>query len=514
MASPADFLKRNRAHISAAAIMLVLSAAVTWPMAISGRSYDRSDTLFNSWLLSWNFHAAANFDDPLEPPIFLGQPDGSGRNDFLFTQTLAGMPLLAAGLTPLRVHNILFVLSLAFAGLAGYLLALRIRIPVPGAVFAGGALVCLPFFQSHLWHLQLMSAGLWILALERAFHVVEKPPGGWSIAVLILLQGLACLYYWLFLNVSLVVLLAFLALGKNWKALKSIALRMLAGNLPMLLLLAGHLRNAASFSPDVMMSADAASWLAPWDSSLLMSWMRSGHVIGEVALWPGLFVLAGALIFVFSQRLRSSLPWSNYMLATALFFGIIALGPTLVVFGRELAPAPFRLIAWLPGMNSIRLPARGAIFTLLFLILLAARWVGRRRLLASLGILLCFLEVFSGGLDLKNVEIDPWHRWLAARDPESVVFIPVRADLSRPESECGRMYGQTVHFVPMVNGYSTSLPKAYPETARIFNSWPSPEAQSLMDSLNVECVITQDREIDSADTVWNTGSRRVYALLR
>lgn len=514
MELPASFIKNNRVHLSAAAIMLVLSAAVTWPMAVSGGSYDRTDTLFNSWLLSWNFRAAANLQNPLEPPIFLGQPDGSGRNDFLFTQTLAGLPLLAAGADPLRVHNILFVLSLAFAGFASYLLALRLGIPPPGAVFAGGALVCLPFFQSHLWHLQLMSAGIWILALERAFRSVEKPTGGWTLAVLILLQGLACLYYWLFLNISLAFLMVFLALRKNWKPLKSMALRTVAGNLPMIPLLINHFGNAASFSPDVMMSADAASWMAPWNSSLLLSWMRSGHVISEVALWPGFFVLAGTLIFAFSEKLRKSLPWRNYLLITALFFGIIAFGPTLVIFGRELAPAPFRLLAWLPGMNSIRLPARGAIFTLLFLILLAAKWVGRRRLLASLGILVCFLEVFSGGLKLERVEIQPWHRWLAARDPASVVFIPVRANLSRPESECARMYGQTAHFVPMVNGYSTSLPEGYPETARVMNSWPSPEARCLMDSLKIQCVIWQDTSLAAADTTWNTGGRTVYALLR
>lgn len=494
--------------------MLILSAAVTWPMAVSGRSYDRTDTLFNSWLMSWNFHAAANLQNPLEPPVFLGQPDGSGRHDFLFTQTLAGLPLLAAGTSSLRVHNVIFVLSLAFAGFAGYLLALRLGIPAAGAVFAGGALVCLPFFQSHLWHLQLMSAGIWILALERALRTAEDPPGGWTLAVLILLQGLACLYYWLFLNISLVFLLAFLALRKNWTPLKSIAIRMFFGNIPMFPLLANHFENAASFSPDGMMSVDAAAWLAPWNSSLSMSWMRSAHVIGEVALWPGLFVLAGVLVFTFSKKLRESLPWRSYLFAAALFFAVISLGPTLVVFGRELAPAPFRLVAWLPGMNSLRLPARGAIFTLLFLILLAARWVGKRRLLAFLGIMVCFLEVFSGGLKLQAVGIKPWHRWLAAENPESVVFLPVRADLSRPERECERMYGQTAHFVPMVNGYSTSLPEGYSETARVMNSWPSPRARTLMDSLNIRCVVVQDIVPDSADTVWHVGNRTVSAFLR
>ena len=163
---------------TATAILLcsALAAAVTWPLAAHPASgaHDGTDTFFNTWLMAWNHEALTSLQNPLDAPIFEGQPDAGGRSDLLLTQTLAAMPLRFAGLGPLAAHNLVLVLSLAFSGLAAYLLARQVGCGRAGALFAGGAFVCLPFFQSHLWHIQLFSAGLSVMALMQAFRIASN----------------------------------------------------------------------------------------------------------------------------------------------------------------------------------------------------------------------------------------------------------------------------------------------------------------------------------------------------
>jgi hypothetical protein len=106
------------------------------------------------------------------------------------------------------------------------------------------------------------------------------------------------------------------------------------------------------------------------------------------------------------------------------------------------------------------------------------------------------------------------HRWLAANPREAVVFLPMEPSMERPERECLRLYGSTLHFTPMVNGYSTSLPSGYRATAGILNGWPSAEADSVLDRIGVDCIVYEDgSEIDAdtaidADTVFSDG--RIY----
>jgi len=237
-------------------------------------------------------------------------------------------------------------------------------------------------------------------------------------------------------------------------------------------------------------------------------------VRGEVALWPGSAVVVAAAVALLHPRLRRRVraPWLLAVLAVV--FGAFSLGPTIVVGGRQLAPGPFRLAALLPGVTSIRLPARAGLFALIPVLSLAGVAVSGRRTLACLGGLLCLAEVMHSGLGMYPPPPDHAHRWLAANPQESVVFLPMKPDLSRPERECSRLYGARLHFTPMVNGYSTSLPDKYREAAAVLNRWPAPEADSLLDRLGVECIVYEGRDVPGADTVYTDGRIPVSVLRR
>jgi len=511
---PDDAVDGIGRHLAAAAALLVLASAVTWPMAASGGAYDHADTLYNSWLLAWNHHALTGLHDPLTPPIFLGQPDGAGRGDLLLTQAVPAAPLLWLGLSPLRVHNLLFVVSLAFTGFAVMLLARRLGADFWGGLFAGCACVCLPYFQSHLWHLQLASAGLGILALERGLAFLDGRSSGWWVPVLILLQGCAGLYHWLFTGMALGTMAVWALFRRRpRRALQLVGLSLL-GAAAMLPLLVHHLDNAASWPVDHIASTDLLAFLSPWETSLLLGPARPEAVRGAAALWPGSAVVAAAAAALLHPGLRRRVraPWLLAVLTVA--FGAFSLGPTLVVGGRQLAPGPFRLAALLPGVSSIRLPARAGLFALLPILSLAGVAVSGRRALACLAGLLCLAEVMHSGLGMYPPPPEHAHRWLAANPQESVVFLPMEPDLSRPERECSRMYGSRLHFTPMVNGYSTSLPENYRETAAVLNRWPAAAADSLLDRLGVECIVYEGRDLPGADTVCTDGRISVSVLRR
>ena len=505
---------RPFAAAAIALVLVLLASAVTWPMACSDGARDQADTLYNAWLLAWNNHALLSGMNPLTPPIFLGQPDGAGRGDLLLAQSLAGAPLLGLGTTPIRAHNMLFVLSIAFAGWAVMLLARRMGADLWGGFFAGCACVCLPYFQSHLWHLQLASVGLGVLALERSMAFLDHRSRGWWIPALILLQGAASLYQWMFTNLAMALILIW-ALARGLRKRPALLFGLAAlGNALMAPLLTHHLSNAASWPVDQIASVDLMAFLSPWESSLLLGGARPGVVFGEVALWPGSAVVVGAAAALMASRLRRRIPAPWLLAGLTVFFGALSLGPTLVAMGRQLSPAPFRLLAMLPGMASIRLPARAGFFALLPLLVIAAIALRGKPGLAIAAAIACLVEVLPRPLSMYEVPRRDEHRWVAENHPASVVFLPLDPSLERPERECERLYGSTLHYTPMVNGYSTSLPEGYRETVEILNRWPESKADSLLDLLGVECVVYQGGELPQANAVLGDGRISASIFLR
>ncbi|MCK5786398.1 MAG: hypothetical protein KAH54_07555, partial [Candidatus Sabulitectum sp.] len=187
-------------------LFLLLAAMVTWPLASTSEPHDHADTLFNSWLISWNSHAIVSGRNPLDLPIFQGFPDGNGRSDLLLTQSTLALPMQLAGMNAVRIHNILLVLFLAFAGFSAALLAVETGAKLPGSLFTGSVVILLPYFQSHVWHLQLFSVGFSFLAVVYAMRMLRGRSRGWQLSVLILLQCLSSLYHWYFLNLALLIL--------------------------------------------------------------------------------------------------------------------------------------------------------------------------------------------------------------------------------------------------------------------------------------------------------------------
>ncbi len=492
-------------------IFLLFAIMVTWPLAITSEPHDHVDTLFNSWLIAWNNHAAVTGQNPLDIPIFEGFPDGSGRNDLLLTQSLFALPLQLSGMNAIRVHNTLLVLFLAFAGFSVSLLAAETGAKSYGSLFAGCVVILLPYFQSHMWHIQLFSAGFSILAIVFALRILKGKCAGWQLAVLIFLQCLASLYHWYFLNIALVILTVCALFLPEKKLLLKMSGWWIAGNIATFPFLLQHLRNAEAWSVDTITSTDIAAFLAPWENSILLSWMRPDNIHPEAALWPGLAVVAGSLWFLFKGRKTR---WDIFLLVCFLFFSVFSLGPTLVLFGKALAPAPFRYFAILPGCSSIRLPARAAILALVPLIVFAGRKLGEKPRLAMAGIIFAAAAVWHSPIETIPLEPHPWGVWIAAQNFNNVLYLPVSCDLDMPQMEAVRLANSIPHFTPSVNGYSTTLPEKYQSYADILNEWPSQSAKLLVEELGVDCIILKGWQTLNADTVFFSNGIPVSAVVQ
>lgn len=501
--------------LAALFLSLALSSTVTWPLASNpgAGAHDDTGTFFDTWLMAWNHEAVTNLRNPLHPPVFEGQPDGASPDDLLLTQSLAAMPLRFAGFGPLAAHNLVLVLSLAFAGFAAFLLARQMRTETAGALFTAGAFVCLPFFQSHLGHIQILSAGLTVLAIRQTLRISSGHGGAAWLGILAALQGMASFDYLLFLDMALLLSMPWALRSGGRKALLRITLWTLAGNAACLPFLTGHFANAAGFPAETTASADISALVSPAVNSMLLGNFRPPATPGGIAFWPGLAVVLGSLSWLLRRDRKDRMAGGWFIAALSAVFLAVSLGPDLVAFGRQIAPGPWRLLAGLPGFSSIRLPSGAAFLFLLPATLAAGRAFSKKPILAGAGILLCLAEVWPGPMPLVDARPERFHGWLAARRFACVAILPVGTGIDSPAYECGNLLGQTIHFTPMVNGYGTSLPEGYRETAEILDTWPSPAADSLLDEIGVECLICRGFIPQEADPVWTGGSEPVSAVV-
>jgi len=170
----------------------------------------------------------------------------------------------------------------------------------------------------------------------------------------------------------------------------------------------------------------------------------------EKELFPGIFVVALALAGIGRRS------WPYAAIAVAAF--LLSLGPSA---------GPYRvLLALVPGMDGMRVPARFAVVVVLALSVLAGYGVAAildrvrrpwRPMLAVIFVLTVVADGFSAPLVV--VPYDPRGRledravvqWLATRPQGAVLHMPVKTDNVQ---ELNYQYTTLLDSHPIVNGYS------------------------------------------------------------
>jgi len=253
----------------------------------------------------------------------------------------------------------------------------------------------------------------------------------------------------------LATLLAFLAARRGWKRLRTSPVRPLSPLQRIALLLLAGLTLVLWVLGELRVWELAGVLRAPAIPAL------SGHRLGVVALVAGVLALSLRRIWGgnWPLRLKDLDPWERGLAVS----GILCF---LLTFPLVYLP----LMRVLPGLSGMRVPARFAAFVSFPLAYFAARELDRwrpRRLALGLAAAFLLLEVMPKPITWEplpgEARFPAVYHWLARRhDVTALLELPL-ADNS---ADIVAMYHATLHWKPLVNGYSGYIPAHYADLQR------------------------------------------------
>src|SRR5438093_1960092 len=98
------------------ALFLAMAIVLTWSMAVRLETTvsDLGDPLLNAWILNWDQYAWTHGHAVYQAPLFYPAKDPLAFSENLFGIAAVMLPFYLAGLPPLVVHNLAFLIGLAF----------------------------------------------------------------------------------------------------------------------------------------------------------------------------------------------------------------------------------------------------------------------------------------------------------------------------------------------------------------------------------------------------------------
>lgn len=496
---------RGRAWAVPVALFLALAAVHTWPLVTDPATLSRNDngdTQLNEWIVSWIAHQLPRAPLRLfDANIFFPEPRALAFSEPLLVPALLGAPLRWLGGSPVLTYNLLLLAGFVLTGLAGFHVARtwtgdRLAGCLAGSLLAFNAVTLsrLPHLQAH-WAPFLPLA---LLALERVIAGTGWLPAlalGLCVAALTVTSG-----YWAALVVVALALFLLADARDAWRRRGPVTGRLALGAALSLLLAApiltpywkAHreqgltrtLDEAASFSsaPASYLSTPARLHYATWSQRFYGS--RGG------SYFPGLAGSCLALLALASRKAWRDSRRRGLVLVAAAGF-LLSLGP-----GTPLYKV---LHAVFPPMQGLRDPSRFGHLVLLAVALLAGlglralreRLPGRRGSLAAAAlVVIANVEALCAPIGYVPFEGFPAvYARLAREEPRAALAeLPLYppAEIYR---NAGYVLASTVHWTPLVNGYSGFTPPAFVERAEVLRHFPDEAAIALLHELGVSHVI-------------------------
>ena len=365
----------------AAAAYVLLTAALTWPLALHAGSLvpnDLGDPLLNTWILDWNARTVPLTARWWNAPLFYPAPGIMAFSEHLLGLSLFTTPVILVTGNPLLAYNVAFFLSFVLSALAAYFLVFTLTRRHDCAFLAGLAFGFAPYRMAQLAHVQVLSSYWMPVALAAVHRYFAGRRARWAVlfAVAWLMQALSCGYYLFYLSVLVGLWLPWfvsgpasrrllLRLGAIWAAVALVLVPVLYGY--------WHFQRAYGLRREiteiVSFSADVASLLKAPDSLRFWGWL---NVVEhpESQLFPGLTVTAlvvAGLVAGWRSAAREKIGRLKiarvFVLLAILFFAIAA--------------SPFFFGPWKIEIAGVRLlsvgtPHKPLSLGLLFLIVAAA----------------------------------------------------------------------------------------------------------------------------------------------
>jgi len=522
-----------RRHGPVVALFLVLSIALTWPVACTAVSAleNEGDAVLNAWILGWDVGHLLQPRQLPHAPNFYPYPYTLYFSEHLLGAALLATPVIALTGNPILAYNLLFVSAFMLSALAAYTLVFWLTEDQEAAVLTGLMFASMTLRFGPSPQLQVLLNFGMPLALGFLLRTLRmgrlRDALGWAVAFAG--QFLISLYHGLFLTVGMI------AVGVEQIVRNPSARR---GGPWKSLILAGAIA-AALMLPVLEPYLEAQRWVGirGLDQQAhfgLLSFVLvpHGHLYAALppfrevhryehveTLFPGFLTLALAAWGIW----RSRSPWRRPFALLVLLGAVGAIGPALRLRLEDppLVPAMPYLLLWrfFPGFQAIRVPPRMFVLGQLGLAVLAGlgwhAWrppLPRRRLAFALALTLAILEAYRG----------PFPRYPAPRPlPEldrslahmagTMAFIEFPTlrtldVLSDPETMRRLTFTQFATLFrkqPTPIGYSGFFPPLFWEVADRLLVFPSRESLAFFEDLGVNALIVRNEG-------WTPGEREAF----
>lgn len=532
---------RVKRHLLALLLYGALAVVFTYPLVLNlDRVNGTGDPAVMAWSMAWISHALTT-----EPATLYGAnilhpiSDSLARTDLLLTSAILAAPFFLLTGNALLGFNVVMLLTYALSGYATFLLVARLLSGRPyamhAALFAGALYAFCPYRLAHVAQLNTMTTywlPLTLLFMHRYLEDGRRPRDLVLVALLFSLNAASGLYYGAFAALMAVLFYILWSLI-NREAPKArdfvygvpvfgVAAALLAALLwPYIARSAGagqawDIANVAyySFEPAALLTSPPQSLLLGWTPEAFGITPESGKPAYELMLYPG---LTASLLAAYAILRRSASRTAVLYAALGVAFFVLSWGP-LTDWGGSVVSLPYRLLyEFVPGFDSLRVPARmWAVVMLCFAVLAALglqailERLGGRRAVAVLGAisLLAALE-FAPALPLDRYKDpgppipEPAYAYLAENAGEDgvVVEVPFASPVD-PFRETPRMYRSTLGFWRLVNGFASYMPKEYWQRRGTLNSFPNPKSLAEMRRLGVDYIVAhpEDYAEDGVDS--------------
>lgn len=340
--------------VLAAAAYVLLTIALTWPLALHPRTIvpnDPGDPLLNTWIFSWNARTVPLSDRWWNAPQFHPLDGATAYTEHLLGLAPITSPIIWTTGDHLLAYNVAFFLSFVLCGLSAHYLAFVITRRHDVAFVAGLAFAFAPYRMSHLAHIQVLSAYWMPLCLAGLHQYLQstEPRTRWLVlfAGAWVMQALACGYYLFFLSVLVGLWVLWFAVRRDRGSdVLRISAAFTAAAVVLSPVLYGYWRISRTYNlrrgreEIESFSADIASILKAPGEVLAWSWLDV-FSRSESDLFPGLTVLVvSAVALVLGWRAATRGVERFPRMARILF---IAGSAFLAIFAARLVFGPYRL---------------------------------------------------------------------------------------------------------------------------------------------------------------------------
>jgi len=513
------------------ALYATLSILLTWPLAarIAAELPVGGDNLHLAWLLAWVAHAAVHAPRQLfDGNLFFPVRDGLAFSDPNVSSALLSAPLYYGTGSPALLVNVLFLGSFVLCGVTACALARAWGAKARVALACGVFFAFSPLRFSHVDHVQLYPfwwTPLSLLTFDRYLSQGRRR-WGWLTAAGVVLQAYTSVYLAVFQLTALALLAAMaIACGRvrvGWrKTLGGLGPAALVGLLLCVPLGRVYLEASRTWGVTRSLEENAYYSASPYalfstaPGNVLWGWLLGGFLDPaapwEKCLFPGLVTILLAVLALGLERRAFSVRYGALLFVLAT---VLSLGPFVTIAGAKWSLPYAWSFQWLLPLRALRVPARWALLGSLGLSLAASAGASRlpRRVFWPV-VLLAVAEAWVSPFPTAPVpnggEPPAVYHFLAASSRGPLVELPLATSTGEAfRLEPQRLYWSTLHWRPMVNGYSGYTPAPYRELARLLDDGRSAQALALLAAWNVTTVVAHLDEMDEeARLAWQEPRR-------